>query len=61
MFKTSFCAVPDFIRVLPVTNSGPTIGVIANCAVFAKSESGLHEIPAVKIPFCFAFSRPPIT
>ena len=25
MFKTNFWAVPDFMRVLPVTNSGPTI------------------------------------
>ena len=24
IFKTSFCAVPLFIRVLPVTNSAPT-------------------------------------
>ncbi len=24
IFSISFCAVPDFIRVIPVTNSGPT-------------------------------------
>ena len=28
MFNISFCAVPDFILVLPVMNSGPTSGVI---------------------------------
>src|SRR3989338_7061188 len=29
IFNTSFWAVPLFMRVLPVTNSGPTTGVIA--------------------------------
>ena len=24
MFRTSFCAVPDFMRVEPLTTSGPT-------------------------------------
>ncbi|MNC52249.1 hypothetical protein D3C75_1015860 [compost metagenome] len=32
MFSTSFCAVPDFMRVEPVRASGPTTGEIAIAA-----------------------------
>jgi len=61
IFKTNFWAVPDFILVLPVTNSGPTSGVIAKSANSANGELGLQEIPAVNKPFFFAISNAPRT
>ncbi|HAU95330.1 MAG TPA: hypothetical protein DCX33_05230 [Serratia marcescens] len=50
MLSTSFCAVPDFRRVEPVSASGPTTGEIATCASCAIGESGLQEMAAVGQP-----------
>ena len=61
IFSTIFWAVPLFIRVLPVTNSGPTTGSMAISASAAIGESGLQEIEAVRIPSERALRRAPIT
>ncbi len=50
MLSTSFCAVPAFSRVEPVTTSGPTI---TSTAWWAARESGtpaLQESPTVRAP-----------
>ena len=61
ILSINFWAVPDFIRVLPVTNSGPTIATIGISASFSRFEPGLHVIQAVSNPFCLASFTPPIT
>ena len=50
IFSTSFCAVPDFNRVEPVTTSGPTSGAIEISAALATGE------PSLSLP-CFAERR----
>src|SRR5690606_41070965 len=50
IFNTNFCAVPDFIRVEPVTNSGPTITSTGYFAIAAIGESPLHTTHPVAIP-----------
>ena len=52
MFSTIFWAVPLFIRVEPVTTSGPGVGVMAISAVFSTWEPGLQEMPITWAP-CF--------
>ena len=42
MFSTSFCAVPDFMRVEPMSASGPTSGQIATSTSSVNSERGVH-------------------
>ena len=51
IFKTNFWAVPAFILVLPVTNSGPTIISIGISATKLNGELILHTIHPVEIPF----------
>jgi hypothetical protein len=51
MFNTSFCAVPAFMRELPVTNSGPTTTTTGNCAVNASGLPSLHVMQPVRIFF----------
>jgi len=50
IFNTNFCAVPLFILVLPVTNSGPTTTSIGKSAAALTGESGLQAILPVMIP-----------
>lgn len=61
MLSTSFCAVPDFMRVLPVTNSGPTTAAIGISHAAAIAESGLQTTHAVSMPSFRAFSIAPRT
>jgi hypothetical protein len=61
IFKTNFCAVPLFILVLPVTNSGPTTTSIGKSAAALTGESGLQDMLPVTIPFFWHSSRAPIT
>ena len=61
ILRTSFWAVPDFIRVLPVTNSGPTITSMGISACSATGEFGLQVIQAVRIPFSRQCFSAPIT
>jgi hypothetical protein len=42
VFSTIFVAVPAFIRVLPVTTSGPTAGQITTSALTDDLTSGEH-------------------
>src|SRR5678816_500941 len=57
MLRTSFCAVPAFMRVDPVTISGPTRVSITTSATFAMGESGAATIAAVRAFLDFAYSR----
>ena len=61
IFSASFVAVPAFIRVDPVTISGPTINSIANLAACANSEPGEQAIPTVRAPNSRAFRIAPST
>ena len=60
MLSTIFCAVPDFIRVEPVSASGPTTGTMAISAAFVIGESGTQVIQAVKQPSSRAYSIAPM-
>ena len=61
IFRIIFCPVPDFIRELPVTYSGPTIISMATSASAAIGESGLLVIQPVRIPCLRASRKAPIT
>ena len=61
MFKTNFCAVPDFIRVLPVTNSGPTTSTIGWSGTIERGDPGLQVIPAVNMLLSLHARSAPIT
>ena len=61
MLSIIFCAVPAFILVLPVTNSGPVTASMAISDTAATGESGLQLIEAVKIPLARHFSNAPAT
>ena len=61
MLQIAFCPVPDFIRELPVTSSGPTIISIGISASAASGESGLLQIQAVRMPCSRARCSAPIT
>src|SRR5690606_15266691 len=61
IFNTSFCAVPAFIRVDPVTNSGPTMTSMGYLASAATGEFALQTMQPVAIPCLLASRRPPIT
>src|SRR5690554_1968355 len=61
IFKISFCAVPLFIRVDPVSGSAPVIASIGYFAILAISELVLVVIQHVVHPILFAYSRPPTT
>ena len=50
MFRSIFCAVPDFMRELPVTNSGPRMTSIGISASVATGDPGLLVMPAVRMP-----------
>ena len=50
MLRTSFCAVPPFMRVEPATISGPTATQISSSAASASGESGLHASATVSAP-----------
>src|SRR2546427_567328 len=50
MLQISFCAVPAFIRVDPVSTSGPTSGVMAMPASCASSDPGTQVIATVAAP-----------
>jgi hypothetical protein len=60
MFKTSFCAVPAFMRVEPVTTSGPTRGAITTSASKRASEEGLAVTTIVTAPTLRPYSTAPI-
>src|SRR5690606_11685097 len=42
MLRTSFCAVPAFMRVEPISTSGPTTGAMTTSAWSSSSESVLQ-------------------
>jgi len=54
IFKTSFVAVPAFMRVLPVRTSGPVAGVMAISAACASAEPGTQLRPTVSALIAFA-------
>ena len=55
ILSTSFWAVPDFIRVDPVTTSGPGTGAIETSAKAAIFELGLHVMLSTFAPMLFAY------
>ena len=61
MFRTSFWAVPAFILVLPVTNSGPTTTTTGTSAAAATGEFSLQVMQPVRRPFSRAVFNAPIT
>ena len=61
MLSISFCAVPAFIRVEPVTNSGPTTASKAYSASAATGDRGLQVIAPVSSPCARAVRSPPTT
>ena len=61
MFRIIFCPVPDFMRELPVTYSGPTIISMATSASAAMGESGLLVMQPVRMPCSRASCMAPIT
>ena len=50
MLSINFWAVPAFMRVDPVTNSGPTTASRAYSASAATGDAGLQVIEAVSSP-----------
>ncbi len=50
MLQTNFCAVPAFIRVDPVSTSGPTSGVMAMPAACASGDPGTQVMATVIAP-----------
>ena len=42
MLSTSFCAVPAFMRVEPISTSGPTSGQTATSTGSVNSARGVH-------------------
>ncbi len=61
MFRISFCAVPDFMRVEPVTTSGPTTASIGTSAWREISAPRTQLTAAVNAPILPAYSSPPTT
>ena len=61
MFRISFCEVPDFMRVLPVKNSGPTMASIGMSTFCAKTLSLLFTMQPVRMPSVRALLTAPIT
>lgn len=61
IFSTSLVAVPAFMRVLPVSTSGPVAGVIAISAACARADPGTQLNPTVSAPKLFAYSIAPST
>ncbi len=49
MLRTSFCAVPDFIRVEPMITSGPTSGQMATSTLPVPS-GPRAELPGASLP-----------
>ena len=60
MLRTSFCAVPAFIRVDPASTSGPTTGTIGTSTARVMAESGTQVTATVKAPMARACSTAPI-
>ena len=56
MFSVSFCAVPAFMRVEPMSASGPTTRQIATSTSIVTSERGVQQIRPVFAPRCRASS-----
>ena len=50
VFRTSFCAVPAFMRVEPAITSGPTSISMASSTCRVSSESRTHASPIVRAP-----------
>jgi len=61
MLSASFCAVPAFSRVEPVSTSGPTSISMAMSAAAPTAEFLLHVTPTVAQPTLFAYSSAAIT
>jgi len=61
MLRTILVAVPAFMRVLPVSTSGPVAGVMAISAAFATADPGTQLSPTVSAPNPFAYSIAPST
>ena len=60
MFRTSFCAVPDFNRVEPAITSGPTIGSMAISTARASSVFSLQVTQTVSAPISRAYRTAPM-
>ncbi len=50
MLHTSFCAVPAFMRVLPMSTSGPTTGQMATSTSSVNSSRGVQVTYTVRAP-----------
>ena len=61
ILRTSFSAVPAFILVLPVTNSGPTTTSTGTSETAASSEPLLQVIQPVSRPRSLAIFTAPMT
>src|SRR6266508_5444782 len=61
VLRTSFCAVPAFIRVDPAITSGPTTMRISCSTADPSGESGTQTMPAVTAPAAAARSTAPRT
>ena len=61
MFSTIFWAVPLFMRVDPVTTSGPGIGAMPTSARVSISLPGQQVTPMVTPPRDLAYSIAPMT
>ncbi|MBW8702618.1 hypothetical protein MBT84_23770 [Streptomyces sp. MBT84] len=59
MLRTSFCAVPAFSRVEPVSSSGPATISMPWSAAAARGLSALHDRPTVSAPRARACSTAP--
>ncbi len=63
MFKASFVAVPAFILVLPVTDSGPVTALTRKSALpsVPMADGCTQTTPTVVQPMDLAYSKPPKT
>src|SRR5690625_199234 len=61
LWRTSFWAVADFIRVEPVSASGPVSATTATSTPSSSRERGLEVTSAVKAPWRAAWARAPAT
>ena len=61
MLRTSFVAVPLFIRVEPMIGSGPTSGQMATSTSSENWLRGLHVTKSVRAPISRARATAPTT
>jgi hypothetical protein len=61
MLRIIFCAVADFMRVLPERTSGPTSAMMVVSATSARGVFRLQVMAAVFAPRARAYSTAPTT